>query len=143
MITPATGELTALARPISLKNESIDVMRRFVPDVVLSRPAERTLKGTIALAKPPLDSVRRVADPALPAWIIFPNFAAGAPTRLQSRPKAECFIELAANAVNYSVLGEPAFDAIAEVVTRSACYDFTYSDLRDGVRLLTELADAR
>lgn len=142
MIDPATAELVALARPISLKNDSIDLLRRFAPDAVLSRPAERTIKGTIALAKPPADSARRVDERALPAWIVFPTFEQGAASRLAPRPKAECFIELAANALNYSVLGPQGFDLLVDVVSRSQCFEFIYSDLEEGVRLFTEMADA-
>jgi HprK-related kinase A len=142
LIDIATGELRALARPISLKNDSVAIMRRFVPGIVLSRPAERTTKGTIVLAKPPVDSVRRVAEPALPGWVVFPNFQAGAASSLEPRPKAECFIELAANALNYSTLGSTGFDTLVDVVTRSQCFAFIYSDLEEGVRLFTEMADA-
>ena len=142
LIVPTTRELVALARPISLKNESIDVIRRFAQEVVLSRPAENTLKGTIALAKPPLDSVRRAGERSRSGWIVFPEFQAGARSSLTPRPKAECFIELAANAINYSVLGEVGFTALAEVVDQSACFDFSYGDLGEGVQILTALADA-
>lgn len=142
LVAPATLDLVALARPISLKNESIAVFRRFAPDAMLSRPAEGTLKGTVALAKPPVESARRVDEPAAPGWIVFPSYSAGAASRLQTRPKAECFIEVAANAINYSVLGQQGFDVLAEVIDRSDCYEFTYSDLEEGVRLLTEMADA-
>jgi HprK-related kinase A len=141
LIDPSEGTIAALARPISLKNESIEVIQRFAPGLVLSRPAERTLKGTIALAKPPAESIRRVGELARPAWVIFPNFRQGAPTTLEPRPKAECFIELAANAINYSVLGEPGFNTLADVISASGCFDFSYGDLEDGVRMLTQLAD--
>lgn len=140
LIVPASSELVALARPISLKNESIDVIRRFAPDTAFSRLAEGTLKGTIALAKPPSASVQRAAERALPAWIVFPNFQAGTPATLSERPKAECFIELAANAINYSVLGERGFAALTDIVDRSRCFDFSYGDLEAAVRMLTELA---
>ena len=142
LIDVATGELRALARPISLKNDSVGIVQRFAPGVVLSRPAEKTIKGTIVLAKPPADSVRRVAEPALPAWVVFPNFQTGAALRLEARPKAECFIELAANALNYSTLGVAGFDTLVAVVTRSQCFEFIYSDLEEGVRHFTEMADA-
>jgi hypothetical protein len=101
-----------------------------------------TTKGTIALARPPADSARRVGERANAAWIIFPNYIAGETSQLNPRPKAECFIELATNALNYSILGEAGFDTLVEVVSRSQCYEFIYSDLADGVRLLTEMADA-
>jgi HprK-related kinase A len=142
LIVPATRELVGVPRPISLKNESIAVIRNFAPDAVLSDPVDGTAKGTIALARPPGDSMRRAEEPAQAGWIVFPSYEAGAASRLGRRPKAECFIEIAANSINYSVLGELGFTVLADIVDRCQCFDFTYSDLADGVRLLTELADA-
>jgi len=142
LIVPGTAELAALARPISLKNNSIDIIRKFAPGVVMSPPVPGTTKGTIALAKPPADSARRAGERATAGWIIFPNYTAGAKSQLLPRPKAECFIELATNALNYSILGETGFDTLVAVVSRSQCFEFIYSDLADGVRILTEMADA-
>ena len=141
LIVPQTGELIGLARPMSMKNDSIAVMRRFAPDAVRSAAAEGTIKGTIVLLKPPEDSFRRIAQPASPGWIVFPNYQAGAPSDLRARPKAECFIELAANALNYSTLGARGFETLVDVVDRSRCFEFVYSDLEDGVRRLTSLAE--
>jgi HprK-related kinase A len=142
LIVPATRELVALARPISLKNESIAVMRRFAPDAVQSEPAIGTIKGTIVLSRPPADSFARVDEPARPGWIVFPSYQAGAPADLRARPKSECFIELAANALNYSTLGAQGFETLGEIVGRSGCFEFAYGDLEEGVRRLTDLADA-
>lgn len=143
LINMQDGQLAALARPISLKNESIDVIRGFAPGVVLSRPAEGTLKGTIALAKPPADSFRRMDQGATPAWIAFPKFTASAPISLTPRSKAESFLELAGNALNYSILGAQGFDMAADVITRSRCFHFAYGDLEEAVASLTALADGR
>lgn len=142
LIEPETGQVVGLARPISLKNRSVGLIRDFAPEAVLSQAAEGTVKGTVVLAKAPGDSIRRVAETASPAWIVFLDLQPGAPAHLTKRPKAECFIELAANAMNYSVLGERGFDVLAGVVDRSQCFDFTYGDLADAVRVLTEMADA-
>src|SRR5689334_825890 len=45
--------LVPLARPVSLKNRSIDVIRAFAPDAVFSRRIDDTTKGTIALMRAP------------------------------------------------------------------------------------------
>src|SRR5208283_619866 len=52
------GRISPLARPISLKNRAIDIIRDLAPDCVLSRRFDDTMKGTVALLKPPRDSVR-------------------------------------------------------------------------------------
>jgi HprK-related kinase A len=142
VILPEDASLVALARPMSLKNESIDLIRSFSSQAIISRLAEQTIKGTIALAKPPIESMRRVDEHARPGWIVFPNWEAGARPSLVARPKAECFLELAANALNYHVLGELGFACLADVVSASQCYEYTYGALEEGVRTLTDMADA-
>ncbi|HEY1148709.1 MAG TPA: HprK-related kinase A, partial [Pseudoduganella sp.] len=61
-------------RPVSLKNQSIDVIRRYVPDAVLSPAVRDTVKGTVAHMRAPAASVARSHEPALPAWVIFPKY---------------------------------------------------------------------
>jgi HprK-related kinase A len=141
LVRPTDGALVALARPISLKNESIEVIRRFVPDIVYGPPAEGTTKGTIVLARAPPDSMRRVDEPAMPGWIVFPRFAAGSETRLERRSSAETFIDLGANSLNYSILGLEGFETLASLVGDSDCFDLAYGDLDKAVDLLTGLAD--
>jgi len=139
LIAPDTGQLIGLGRPISLKNNSIEIIRRFAPDVVLSDPVPGTSKGTVALAKAPRGWT---ADrPVTPAWVVFLNFRPGTEPHFAPRPKAESFIELAVNSMNYSILGERGFAVLGNLVERARCLEFAYGDLADGVRRLTELAD--
>jgi HprK-related kinase A len=134
------GRLAALARPISLKNESIEVIRKFAPGVVISTPAENTLKGTIALARPPADSFARMDESAMPAWIAFPKYTASAGVSMTPRSKAECLLEIAGNALNYSVLGATGFGIAADIVAQSRCFHIEYGDLEEAVATLTAMA---
>jgi len=132
--------LTPLPRPVSLKNQSIEVIGRFAPDAVLSRPVADTLKGTVAHMKPPLEAVRREADRARPGWIIFPRYEAGSATKLGALPKSDTFMKLADNCFNYSLLGTRGFDALVEVVDSSDCFEFCYSDLDEAILAFDALA---
>jgi HprK-related kinase A len=134
-----TGLVVPLARPISLKNESIAVIRGFVPDAVMSRETHDTVKGTVALVKAPVESVRRVDETAKPAWIIFPKYVAGAAPTLEPEKKAAAFIDLADNAFNYSIHGETGFRVTADMVELCDCYRFTYSRLDDAIRVFAAL----
>src|SRR3546814_415588 len=69
LVSLQDGGLTALARPISLKNRSIDLIADILPNAALSARSEDTVKGAVALLKPPTTSVERVAEPARPAWV--------------------------------------------------------------------------
>ena len=141
LVRPETGDLVALARPISLKNESIDVLQRFAPDAVLGPRTEGSVKGTIALLRPPTASIDAIDKSARPRWIVFPKYQAGAPLELTPRSKAATFIELGNSAMNYNILGEIGFDTMADLIDRCDVADFVYSDLDEAVRYFTAIAD--
>ena len=48
-----TGQIMGLARPVNLKNASIDIIRAYAPDAFLTRPVHDTTKGTVAMMAPP------------------------------------------------------------------------------------------
>jgi HprK-related kinase A len=141
LVVPATGSITPLARPISLKNESIQVIRRFAPEAVLGPPSEGTIKGTIALLKPPASAIGAIDQPALPRWIVFPKYQAGAALRHTPRSKAATFVELGESAMNYHILGELGFETMANLIDRCDIGDFVYSDLDEAVAFFTGIAD--
>jgi HprK-related kinase A len=143
LIDMETGRIVPLTRPISLKNESIAVIRRFVPDAVVSRETHDTSKGTVALVKPTGESVRRGGEPAMPGWIVFPRFVPNAPPQLDRENRSAAFIALATNAFNYSIHGKRGFAAVAAVVETCDCYRFAYSNLDDAVQIFASLALTR
>jgi HprK-related kinase A len=136
------AEVTGPARPVSLKNASIDVIRTWAPDAVFTPPVRDTVKGTVAHMKAPGDSIARAGEPAVPAWIVFPRYAAGTAPELAPIPKARAFLRVAENAFNYSQLGVAGFDAVGQLIERSAAYDFRYSRLEDAVAVFDRLAEA-
>jgi HprK-related kinase A len=128
-----TGAIHPLARPLNLKNASIDVIRGFAPDAVLSRRTHDTVKGTVALLKAPADSVARAQETARPAWIIAPRWERDAPCELTPKSRADAMIELGRNAFNYSVHGRRGFHLLADAVERCGCFDFRYSNLDEAI----------
>ena len=141
LVRPETGEVVALARPISLKNESIDVIHRFAREAVMGPRTAGSVKGTIALLKPPTASIDDIDKPARPRWIVFPKYQAGAALKLTERSKAATFIELGNSAMNYNILGEIGFDTMADLIDRCDVADFIYSDLDEAVGFFTAIAD--
>ena len=142
LVRPDTGHIMALARPISLKNESIDVIGRFAPDAVMGTPTEGSAKGTIVLVKPPTASIESIDKQAQPRWIVFPKYQAGAALQLTERSKAATFVQLGESAMNYNILGEIGFSTMAELIERCDIGDFIYSDLDEAVGFFTAIADA-
>jgi hypothetical protein len=135
-----SGRIQPLARPVNLKNASIEIIREFRADAVLTDPVRDTAKGTVALMRPPTDSVARTAEPALPAWIIFPRYVAGAPAILEPTSKAQTFMRVVEQAFNYDVLGARGFEAAAGLIDRCACFEFSYGSLDDAVATFASLA---
>lgn len=140
LIDRKTGLVQPLPRPVSLKNQSIDIIRAFSPDAFVNRESRDTVKGTVAHLRPLRDSVRRQHEPARPGWVIFPRWQAGAAARLTPRSKAQTFMFLAENAFNYSHLGADGFRVGSALIDQTACYDFEYGILDEAVAQFERLA---
>lgn len=133
------GMLVPLPRPISLKNASIDIMKRYQHDIVMSRSVSDTVKGTVAHVKAPADSVARSLEVVPAAWVIFPKYQAGSVTTLEPMPRSRAFMEVAESAFNYSLLGLSGFETLVGVIQASRCYRFTYSALDDAIATFAAL----
>jgi hypothetical protein len=128
-----SSQVLPLARPVSLKNRSIDAIRAFAPDRPLGPVAAHPRDGTVAYLLPPADSVRRCDEPARPAWIVFPRYRVDAPALLRPAPKAGALFRLIGQLVGAPYLDSDRFAWLADLVDRSPCFDLTYSALEDGV----------
>lgn len=133
------GMIVPLARPVSLKNASIDVVRAFAPQAVIGEAALDTHKGTVAHLKPPRDSVAHMAEKAMPRHIVFPRWRAGSEARSSPHSKADAFIHAASHAFNYSLLGELGFALTAQLLDRCDCRNFEYSRLPDALEFFEGL----
>ena len=137
----ADAALLPLLRPTALKNESIEVIRRFAPDAVLGPAFPKTRKGTVSHLAPNAESVARREIPARAALILFPNFTRGADTELEPIQKSRAFVKLSTNSFNYELLGPEAFDAVTQLVTQCECYRLRFSDLEQAVARISALLD--
>lgn len=142
LITQA-GMIQPIARPISLKNRSIEVIRDFAPDAFIGKVVTDTIKGTVAHMRAPADSVARVMEPAAPGWIIFPKFVADAPALLEPAERSHAFIELAENAFNYSLQGTQGFLRLGNLIDCTEAHHFSYGNLEEAVAIFDQLARAK
>ena len=139
LVRPEDGALVPVPRLIPLKNESIEVIRRFRPQAVIGPSFHGTRKGTVAHVRPPADSVRRADEIARPRLFVFPRWVAGAPLTIEPVDKGEAFLMVATNAFNYETLGEIAFDLVRDMVRSCDCYALTYSDLDEVIAAIDTL----
>lgn len=141
LIEPESGRIVPIPRPVSLKNASIEVIRRFNPGAVLGPIVHDTVKGAVAHMRPPADSVRRAAESVPPGWLVLPRYMAGAAASLTPLPKARAFMQLADNAFNYHLHGRRGFETLGRLIDACACYEFTYSRLDDAEAVFARLAE--
>jgi len=139
LVCPDTLKIFATARPISLKNESIEVIERFAPSAVFGPRALETHKGIVAHVAPPEQSVRHINADAHPCWILFPSYAADAATRLTPIPKARAFLRAASDAFNYQILGAQGFRTLAAMIDRCSCFELAYADLTEALKVIEGL----
>jgi HprK-related kinase A len=142
LIRVSDGKIIPLPRPVSLKNQSIDIIQRYEPSAIFGRKVNDTMKGTVAHMKAPTESITRATEAAQAAWVIFPKYQADAPPRLETLPRSRAFMRIADNAFNYSQLGIKGFEIMASVIDASLCYDFTYSNLDDAIETFAVLKPA-
>ena len=133
LIRPSDAHVVPLARPINLKNNSIALMRAYAPDAIFSAETHDTAKGTVALMRAPVESIARSNEAAPIGWIIFPRWEQDAAARLAPWSKAAGLMEIAHNAMNYSLHGAAGFELLADIFATSGCYRFTYSRLDDAI----------
>ena len=132
-----------MCRPVNIKNVSIDVIQQFATDAVMTQPVPYTTKGTIALMRPPVESVKRMNQPARPTWVVLPKYAAGAPPMLVRHSRARCFMLIAEQSFNYHIHGSRGFDAVGQLIDHSQCFQLTYSSLDDAERVFDDLLAGR
>ncbi len=139
LIRRGDGRLQGLARPVSLKNDSIRVISDAFPEASFSAPIHDTAKGTVVHLRPPSESVARVRDLATPRRVILPRFSLGAGTRLEHLPKGEAFMHLAENAFNYSTLGPEGFELVGDLIQRCDTWSLEYGNLDEALEALHSL----
>jgi HprK-related kinase A len=142
LISLADGRISPAVRPISLKNQSIDILRAYAPGVRMTRVTHGTTKGSVTHVQVPTAHVERMDETAVPRWVVFPKYVAGAPTRLEPVPRARSLLDLGGNSFNYLLLGLDGFEALGRLVSGCDCYEFSYSQLDEAIATFDGLAAA-
>ncbi len=142
MLDAATGALYPYPRPVSLKNESIPVMKEWIGnDEPFSRNFENTPKGTICYLRPNRDSLDNMDRPARPRVVIHPVFDPAAKPAITPLSRTMAFFRLVRSSANYGEIGEPAFHALSKIAEECVSCEITYSSLAEGVRLVNQVVD--
>ena len=136
LISLTDGLIWPIPRPVSLKNASIDIIRRFSAEAVFGDVVSDTAKGDIAHMRPPTASVNAARTPAALFAVVFPTYRTGATTEYLEISKAQTVMRLAENCFNYPVLGAAGFNCLADAVDQAHCRTLIYSDLDEVIAML-------
>jgi HprK-related kinase A len=139
LIPPGTAQVVPLYRPVSLKNESIAVIRSFDQNAIFGPASEDTHKGTVAHMKADHGADSHDTLPVPARIMLFPKYSKDDSQRLSPRPRTESFILAAYHSFNYSLLGEVGFQAMKTLVDSVECYDLVYHDLDWAIQTLGDL----
>jgi HprK-related kinase A len=138
-VRPADVSLIPMPRPVALKNQSIEIIRRFSDAAAVGPTFPNTRKGAVAHLRPSAESVARMDEAARPYRIVFPLYRAGASLELTEVAKSYALLKLATNAFNYEIMGRTGFELAAHLVNACSCHNLTYSALDEAIARLEAL----
>ena len=140
LIPLGSSSVVPICRPISLKNESIDVIKSFRSDAVFGPLSKETHKGAVVHMKGDVAADSHDSRPVPAKFMIFPEYKKGAELNLEPRTKAECFMFAALHAFNYSLLGSEGFKTMSACMDAVDCFGLSYSNLDEAVEVFDQLA---
>ena len=139
-----SGELVPYPRAVSLKNQSIAVMKKWVSDVSddplshFTDEFEGTPKGTICYLRPPKKSIEDMHKRTKPNVVILPIYDADAKPTIRPITKTMAMFRIVMSSANYGDIGADAFKAISKVIDNSSVCEIIYPSLEDAVKLVEE-----
>lgn len=131
LICPKSRQLHALARPINLKNTSIDIARRLFPPASFSEEIMDTHKGKVCLVKPPASCVAKAHISVPVSLIVFVKYSAAKQCYVEEVEKCEALMELISNSFNFGLLSQEGFTCATQVVQAADAIYIEYNQLAD------------
>lgn len=139
LISKEDGLIYPIPRPISLKNDSIAVIRNFSKNVVIGDVVENTAKGSVAHMRVPASSLTVSKRAARPACIIFPKYQTDAELSLKPLSRGQALLQVAENSFNYNVTGLAGFELLANTIDHCRCFTFSYQHLDDAISTMDQV----
>lgn len=138
LVVPNTRQLLPSPRPLSLKEGTIDLVRRRHPEVITTKERLDVEEKRFVHARPPEESIRRWQEGADARWIILPKYVPGSATTFEPVSKAQALMELAGQSFNHNYVAA-GFSTLATLVEHCDCFFVEYSELDDLIPRLREL----
>ena len=141
LIEPDSGKIVPLCRPVSLKNDSIGVIKSFSAEACFGPVSEETHKGRVAHMKADLHSQSHQNQPLSTAAMVFPRYSPDDPQGLSKRRRTDSFLLAAYHSFNYSLLGDTGFNVMKNLIEGVECFDLVYRDMDWAVNAMNTLAE--
>lgn len=141
LILPGKAEVVPLCRPVSLKNESISLIKSFASKAVFGPTSNATHKGIVAHMKADMAPHSHDSSPLPVTNMVFPRYSAQDTQGLFPRSRTQSFILAAYHSFNYSLLGSEGFKAMVTLIDAVQCYDLVYKDLEWAIKTMDQLHD--
>ncbi|MGO4893881.1 HprK-related kinase A [Flavobacterium sp. W21_SRS_FM6] len=139
-IIPLNSNLVVpMHRPASLKNRSIDIIRKNANGQFMSTTTYGTHKGDIAHLKLSNRSSFEKLSEAKIVAAIFPKYREGGSLAIEQITQLEGFAKFVHHSFNYSILGEQGFETLKNVVFGAQFYTAKYSSYNGIDQFLEEL----
>lgn len=134
------GRIVPFVRPVSLKNQSLQLLKSWYPSAQIRHITTGTTKGTVGYLLPTAASWQACRQSAEAAWVIFPQYNASQ-NQLQLNPisKADAFMHLANNSFNYAVLAEQGFSSLGRLTQQVVAYRLEYANIEQALTELNQL----
>lgn len=132
ILDPESGQLLPHPRPISVKNDSIEIVRQF-PGARLGPVYRDTRKGDVSHLACPQASRTEAQQPARVGWVVFPRFEAGCAPRIEAISRAEAFALIAEQSFNQHRLGATGFETMCAMLDAAQCFEIRYGSTQDGL----------
>lgn len=137
LLDPATGQIFAFPRLVSLKNQAITVMQGEAPVDRFGPLMRDTPKGDIRHLVPNRLVVTRMDEAAIPALLLFPRF--GFAPDVREVGQGEAFMRLTQASTNYVTLGELGFTALTRFVTDIPARAIDFSSSTEAITMIDRL----
>jgi HprK-related kinase A len=134
-----SADIVPLYRPVSLKNESIQVMNDFADEITFGPRTEETHKGVVVHMKADHHPASHEASSIPARLMLFPEYKAGSPLMIKPRTRAESFMFAAHHSFNYSLLSKLGFSTLTRLMDSVECFDLRYSNLDEAMDAVEQL----
>ncbi len=140
LLSVTDGMIYPVPRPVSLKNQSIQIIKAFAAEAQFGDRVAGTTKGDIEHMYVPEENALQASMGIHAKYLVFPHYQSGCETEVAPLSKGRASMSLIENAFNFNILGHQGFEMISDLVDSLECHDFTYPDLQqalDGIEQIT------